>query len=41
MLWVNEWLLLLSNFSVISWQEQVDFQWDDDDDIHFVLDQHA
>jgi len=33
----------LSNFSTISWREQVNFQWDDDDDdeIHFVLDQHA
>jgi hypothetical protein len=27
-------------FSAISWQEQVNFQWDDDD-ICFVLDQHA
>jgi hypothetical protein len=38
----NEWLLLnVNNFSAISWQEQVTFQWDDDDDVHFVLDQHA
>jgi hypothetical protein len=27
-------------FSAISWQEQVNFQWDDDD-FYFVLDQHA
>ena len=33
-------LMPLSNFSVISWQEQVNFQWDDKE-IHFVLDQHA
>ena len=30
----------LSNFSAISWREQVIFQWDDDE-VHFVLDQHA
>jgi hypothetical protein len=29
-----------SNFSAISWGEQVTFQWDDDE-VHFVLDQHA
>ena len=28
-----------SNFSAISWREQVNFQWDDE--IRFVLDQHA
>ena len=28
------------NFSAISWWEQVNFQWNDDDEIHFVLDQH-
>ena len=28
----------LSNFSVTSWREQVNFQWGD---ICFVLDQHA
>jgi len=28
------------NISVISWWEQVNFQWDDDE-ICFVLDQHA
>ena len=28
--------------SAISWREQVNFQWDDDDDdVRFVLDQHA
>jgi hypothetical protein len=30
----------LSNFSALSWQEQVNFQWDDDE-VRFVLDQHA
>ena len=36
----------LSNFSAISWGEQVNFQWDDDDDdddddeARFVPDQH-
>jgi hypothetical protein len=30
----------ISNFSVISWREQVNFQWDDDE-VRFVLDQHA
>ena len=30
----------LSNFSTISWREQVTFQWDDDE-VRFVLDQHA
>ena len=41
---VIEWVTVvkhqLSNVSVISWWEQVNFQWDDDD-VHFVLDQHA
>jgi hypothetical protein len=27
-------------FSYVSWQEQVNFQWDDDE-VRFVLDQHA
>jgi hypothetical protein len=32
----------MSNFQAISWQEHVRFWWDDvDDDVHFVLDQHA
>jgi hypothetical protein len=36
---VSEWLLLNAN-SVI-WQKQVNFQWDDDDEVRFVvLDQH-
>ena len=29
-----------SNFSAISWREQVNFQWDDDE-VRFVLDKHA
>ena len=31
----------MSNFSAISWWEQVTFWRDDDDDVHFVLDQHT
>ena len=41
--WVSEWLLLIANsaiFSAMSWREPVNFQWDDDD-VRFVLDQHA
>ena len=42
--WVSEWvsivLLQFSNFSAISWREEVNFQWDDDE-VCFVLDQHA
>jgi hypothetical protein len=39
-----EWVIIivqhqLSNFSAFSWREQVNFQWDDDE-VHFVLDQH-
>jgi hypothetical protein len=30
----------LSNFSAISWREQVNFQWDENDAC-FILDQHA
>jgi hypothetical protein len=30
----------MSNCSVISWREQVNFQWDDDE-VRFVLGQHA
>jgi len=30
----------VNNFSAISWQEQFTFQ-GDDDDVSFVLDQHA
>ena len=39
----SEWLLFNTNsafFSAISWREQVNFQWDDDD-VSFVLDQHT
>jgi hypothetical protein len=39
--WVIVVLCQLSIFSAVSWLEQVDFQWDDDDEVHFVLDQHA
>ena len=40
-----EWVIVayrkLSNVSLaISWREQVNFQWDDDE-VRFVLDQHA
>ena len=40
---MSEWLLLAPNqqfFSYVSWQEQVNFQWDDDE-VRFVLDQHV
>jgi len=30
----------LSNCLAISWWEQVNFQWDNDE-VHFILDQHA
>ena len=33
-------LCQLSNFTAISWQEQINFQWDDDE-VTFVLEQHA
>ena len=39
---MSEWLLLNANsaiFLAISWREQVNCQWDDD--VRFVLDQHA
>ena len=35
----SEWLLFNANFSAISWREQVNFQWDDDE-VHCVLHQH-
>ena len=41
--WPSEWLLLnrqLSNFSTISWRDQINFHWDVDE-VLFVLDQHA
>jgi hypothetical protein len=31
----------MSHFSAVSWGEHVTFWWDDDDDVHFVLDQHT
>jgi hypothetical protein len=41
---VREWVIIVShqfsNFSAISSREQVYFQWDDDE-VRFVLDQHA
>jgi hypothetical protein len=40
---MSEWLLFNANsaiFSVISWREQVNFQWDDDV-VRFILDQQA
>ena len=40
---MNEWLLFNAKpvfCSVISWREQVNFQWEDDE-VRFVLDQHA
>ena len=30
-----------SNFSAIFWREQVNFEWDDDDQVLFVLDERA
>ena len=30
----------MCDFSAISWREQIDFQWDDDE-VPFVLDEHA
>jgi hypothetical protein len=30
--WVSEWLLIVQQFfNYISWREQVNFQWDDDE----------
>jgi hypothetical protein len=37
---VSEWLLLNANSAILQ-QEQVNFQWDDDDKVRFLLDQHA
>jgi hypothetical protein len=40
--WVSEWVLFNAKsaiFSAISWREQVNIQWDDDE-VRFVLDQH-
>jgi hypothetical protein len=39
----SEWVLFNDNsaiFLAISWREQVNFQWDDDE-VRFALDQHA
>jgi len=39
---LSEWLLFNANSAIFpakSWREQVKFQWDDDE-VHFVLDQH-
>jgi hypothetical protein len=40
--WVTDLLFNANSsiFSAISWWEQDNFQWDDDD-VRFVLDQHA
>jgi len=41
--WVSEWLLFNANsaiFSAISWPEQINIQWDDEE-VRFVLDQLA
>jgi hypothetical protein len=39
--WNSEWLLFnTNNCSAVSWREQVNFQWDDDE-VRFVLDHHA
>jgi hypothetical protein len=37
---VSEWSNMSIHGLFISWQEQVNVQWDDDE-VHFVLDQHA
>jgi hypothetical protein len=39
---ITEWVIVVINFSAtcISWRVQVNFQWDDDE-VCFVLDQHA
>ena len=39
--WLNDCCLMPTEiFSAISWQEQVAFRWDNDDDVHFVQDHH-
>ena len=39
--WVSDCCLMpTQQFSAISWREQVNFQWDDDE-LRFVLDQHV
>jgi hypothetical protein len=37
--WVSD-CCQFSNFSAVSWREQVNYQWNDDE-VRFVLDQHA
>jgi hypothetical protein len=38
---ISEWVICsLTPTAAISWREQLNFQWDDDE-VHFVLDQHA
>ena len=41
---MSEWVIVvygqINDFSAISWREQVNYQWDDDE-VRFVLDQHA
>jgi hypothetical protein len=42
---MSEWLLFNANSAIfllynVSWREQINFQWDDDE-VRFVLDQHA
>ena len=40
--WMSECCLMPThNCSAISWWEQVNFQWDNDGEVSFVLDQHA
>ena len=39
--WLSEWLLFSTQqFSAMSWQEQVNFQWNTNE-VCFALDQHA
>ena len=41
---MSEWLLFNANsvlVTAISWSEIVNFPWDDDDEVRFVLEQHA
>jgi hypothetical protein len=42
--WLGEWVIVVycqfSNSSAILWREQVNYQWYDDE-VRFVLDQHA
>ena len=39
--WVSDCCLMpIQQFSAISWREQANFQWDDDE-VRFILDQHA